>query len=836
MLARALTCIICLTVALPHVRAAQEVYSQTPWDREMAAGLAVDQEMTRTELLSGESVCQLFTPTTERLERLDVVTKNRTDRTPGTIRLLRWDGDYAATIASEAIWQDDLLFAGQDAPYLRTYFPRVDLEPGAQYLIELSRPSESFYVAGVQEDAYPDGHAFTRGTARPDWDMFFRTFGPGDVAAMQPRELPPIGDLQSAPPGPGGPVTKQTYLDTIDRYVLASLASWDTQPGRRAAEFLYYTGFLARYGGQTQWAEELPERLETGLAYLEENTDYGGNPWYVTQVGWAIIWYRECPGWTPEIDAAARELMLVATRRLMETPEEGAMNRAMWDVAGSRLAADLCPEAPEAADWRAFSERVWHHWADFDDTEEDSSHYTAVFFRFMIGHVIATDQLDIFARPGMRQFMDRFRDVITPTGMMIGWGDSPGYGTDWGAYAAAFEAAAAVTGDGTYRWAAHQLVDGHRRNILADDPLLQAYEDLRSLPFAYMVADESIEPVAPEPASVVHTATLPRYLEKHEREAAGGRRYLLEDRQVPWKMVQRDGEGHDADWSLWGLLPLKGHGHADAPALLGLFSGGTVLLNDSTYFHKQWLDHNLLYGVRVSGGELGALPSETQVLAFEDRDAFSYAEVAWSDYAGWGLPLQREMLFVKGLGWWVRDRTAATEPCEWFLGPLWQVERIRERGESWFDIDNPVPMSFAWPSANGDDHLLIAFTDKPGATVDYADMSHRVAEGRPWYSSAPWTVYQCDGPVQLDAGRDAVYSSLLIPLGADEPAGAVGDSVETLVDEPGATAVRLTRDGVTWTLALNPSGRDLDLGAATSSARVVIIRQAAGEEAEVTEM
>ncbi len=833
---RSVIALMTLIIAIPAAHAAQEVYWQTPFHREMAAGLTIDQEMTRTELLSGTSVCQQFTPQADRLERLDVVTKNRTDRTPGTIRLLRWQGDYASTIASEAVWEDDLLFAGQDAPYLRTYVPRADLQPGTQYLLELSRPREAFYVAGVKEDAYPRGHAFTRGKPRPDWDMYFRTWGPGDVAATQPRELPPASDLQPTPPRDPAPVTRQTCLDTIERLVESRLPGWEKQRGYRCAELLYYTGFLSRYADYVSDADTLQQWLDAGLAYLRENEGYGGSPWYVIQTGWGILWYRECDAWTPEAGATARELMLTATRRLMQTPEEGAMNRAMWDVAASRLASELYPDAPEAEQWRAFSDRVWRQFADHWDTCEDSSHYNAVFLRFMLGHVMLTDQLEIFAEPGMRQFMDRIRDVITPTGMMVGWGDSPGYGTDWGAFAAAFEAAAAVTGDGTYRWAAQRLVEGHQRNLLVENPLLHAYEDHRSLPLAYILADESIEPVAPDLASDVRTAAYAEYVQKQEREDFGGRRYLMRDREVPWKMVQRDGEGRDAWWSLWGLMPLKGHGHADAPALLGLFADGTIFLHDTAYHHKQWLDHNLFYGVRVSGGNLGALPSETEVLSFEDRDTFSYAEVAWSDYAGWGLEMRREVLFVKGLGWWVRDRTAATEPCEWFLGPLWHVERILDRGESWFDIDHPVPMSFAWPSANGDGHLLIAFAERPHATVDYADMSHRVLEDRPWYSSAPWTVYQCAGPVELGAGHQAVYSSLLIPLGGSEAAAPVGDSVETLRDEPGATAIHLQRDGVTWTLAMNPSARELDLGEVTSSARVIIIREAQGEEAVVTEM
>lgn len=830
-----LACALCALLALSPARAQQEVFAQSPWDREMAAGLAVDQEMTRTELLSGTSVCQVFTPTAARLERLDLVTKNRTDPTPGTLRLWRWQGSYAETLAGTPVWEDDLLFSGQDAPYLRTYFPRVDLEPGAQYLIECARPSEGFYVAGVQEDAYPDGFAITNGTQRPGWDMFFRSFGPGETAALEPRPLPPLSDLSPTPPGPPQPVTRQTYLDAVDRYVQNSRAGWEADPGRRASELLYYTGFLYRHAGQEQWADRVPAVLDAALAYLRAHEDYGGSPWYVIQAGWGILWYRGCPQWTAQVEATAREVMLTAARRLLATPEEGAMNRAMWDVAGARLVAELYPDAAEAADWRAFADRVWHHWADFDDTYEDSSHYNAVFLRFLLGHLMLTDQLDIFARPGMRAFMDRYRDLITPTGMMVGWGDSPGYGTDWGAFVAAFEAAAGVTGDGTYRWAAHQLLDGHRRNLLGEDPLQLHYEDMRSLPLAYLLADDTIAPVIPRLSSAVYTMAYPRFIPKAERAAEAGRYYVLEDRETPWKLVARDGQGRDAWWSLFGLLPLAGHGHADAPALLALCADGTLFLHDSSYFHKQWMDHNLLYGVRVSGGRLGELPHETELLDFEDTEAWCYAQIGWRDYDGWGLPLRREILLVRGLGWWVRDRTAVTEPAEWFLGPIWQVERIRARGANWFDIDYPVPMSFLWPSANGDGHLLVAFTPRAGATVDFADMSHRIQEGKPYYSSAPWTVYQCAGPLALEPGRDAVFSSLLLPLAAEEDAAPVGDAIETLRDEPGATVLRVRRGDTTWTLALNPQGRALDLGATTTSARVTIVRARDGEAPRVIE-
>ncbi|MCD6362099.1 MAG: hypothetical protein J7M38_14675, partial [Armatimonadetes bacterium] len=626
------------------------------------------------------------------------------------------------------------------------------------------------------------------------------------------------------------------YLEAVDRYVKGAVHGWEAQPGRRAADLVYYTGFLYRYAGQKQWADRLGEWFPRAHAYLVEHKGYGGSPWYVIEMGTGIRWYRGCEQWTDEVEAVAREVMLTATRRLWQTPERGAMNRAMWDVAGTRLAAELYPDAPEAPQWRAFSDEVWHDWADYDDVNEDSSHYNAVFLRFLLGHLLVTGRTDIFRRPGMRQFMARYRDVITPTGMMVGWGDSPGYGTDWGAFVAAFEMAATATGDGTFKWAAHKLIEGHRRNIIGDEPLLLGYEDMRSLPLAWLAADDSVAVVEPDLRSGVYTMAHPVYVPKHEREAQGGRYYLLEEREVPWKMVQRDGDGWGAWWSLWGLLPMGGHGHCDAPALLGLFADGTMFLRDSTYFHKHPTDHNLLYGVRVSGGRLGALPDETEVLTFEDRDAFCYAEVAWRDYDGWGLNFRREVLMIKGLGWWVRDRTAATEPCEWHLGQLWQVDRILGRGADWFDVDCPQPMSFLWPTANGDGHLLIAFAPRAGATVDYADMRQRVIEGKPYYSSSPWTVYQHEGPVKLDTDRQAVYSTLLLPLPAGERPDAVGDSLEMLRDSPGTTVLRITRGDVTWTMALNPDEENLELDARRTTSRVAIVRRTAAGESEFFEL
>jgi len=623
------------------------------------------------------------------------------------------------------------------------------------------------------------------------------------------------------------------YLQTVRDFVARTWQGWENEHGPRAADLMYYTGFLYRQDNETQWLDHVAQWLADAEKHLGAKPDSGGTPWYVEHMGWGIRWYRGSPRWTPDVEQTARRVMLIATGKLAESLERGAMNRTVWDVQLTRLASDLYPDAPDAPAWRAFSDEAWHDWADFDDTEEDSSHYNAVFLHFMLGHALQTDQLSLFRRPGMKRWMDRYRDLIAPNGMMVGWGDSVGCGADWGGWVAAFEAAAAQTGDGTYKWAAHQLLDGHRRSMVSDEPLQQGYEDMHSLTLAYMLADHTVQPVTPSAKSEVLTTTYPRYNPPQARRDQKLPYFSLERRLTPWKLVMRDSPGDQACYALFGLLPYGGHGHADAPALLSLFANETLLLNDTSYFHRDWSDHNLLYGVRLSGGAIGAAPTETEVKAFKATDALCYADVAWRDYAGYGLAFRREILFVKGLGWWIRDRTEATDPCEWLLGPLWHVDRILSRGDTWFDVDCPVPMSFAWPMANGTDHLLVYFTPQTEAVVDYADMRHRVDEKRPWYSSAPWAPYQCGGPLRLAAGRQAHFSTLLLPLRADESAEAAATNVQTILDEPAATVLRVQRGGTAWRMALNNDGRRLDLGAVATTARAVVVRATQGEKPSV---
>ncbi len=807
-----------------------EFRSRDVWERYLGRGLEVDQEQTATGLLAGTTVGQTFTPRSERIERLDLITKNRTDPTPGRVRIWRWLGDLTKTEAQQPLWQDDLDLSGEDAPVLRHYFPRLTVTPGATYYLECSRPSVMFYMAGVEEDRYPGGIAFTNGQPRPGWDLWFRTLTrtKESVSAASSRPLPAITQIAAQSPRPPAPFTRKVYLDAIRAVQTAQLAAWSKEPGKHIDLLLFFNGFLAKATGEKGWTDNAGSYLRDAERYwLEEHPKEEFSFEFIVNVAHGVKWLQERQALSAADLATARRLLLEIGRRMWPYRERGAMNRAAFKGFSYAILSDLYPDAPEAAQWRAFSEEVWQDWRGPCDTDEDSSHYNSVWLGAMVPWIRWRGMDPIYREPCMRRLVDRFRDVLTPQGAMPGWGDSYMLGADWGAFAALFESAATATRDGSYKWAAQRIVENHRRYVLAKDPLGCAYEDHRRLVWAYLAADDTVRPTPPLFRSAVISAAQAELRPYQERQSPDVAWFSLESTQSPWKLVMRDGGTANGWYALFGLRPWGGHGHADAPALTCLAADGTIFTHDSAYPDRQPEDHNMLYGVRVRGGTLGAAPDATRVVRFADLPPLTYADIAWQDYPGWGLRLRREVVFVKGLGWWVRDRTDAGEPpVEWYLGPVWHADRLLARGPTWFDVDYPAPNSFRWPLANGNGHLLVYFTPKAEATVDYADRTDEVRPGQPWNSSLPWAVYQVTGPVQIASHHQAYFNTVLLPLAHDQTAAEAAAGIGVVTDGPGVTALTIRRGQATWILAVqdDPAG-SRTFGPVTTDAPCVVARE-----------
>ena len=161
------------------------------------------------------------------------------------------------------------------------------------------------------------------------------------------------------------------------------------------------------------------------------------------------------------VDADLQRRFRLFAREACFQLEQGVFNQSIARSAGLALAARVLPELPEAAAWRKRAEATWDQWLGLRDTTENAACYNGIslVFLFLLGD--ALDKTAEFDDPAVPRMFERFRDQVSPLGVVPEYGDSGdaewGMLHCWGDWVAAFERAARVYHDPTYRWAAVRM-------------------------------------------------------------------------------------------------------------------------------------------------------------------------------------------------------------------------------------------------------------------------------------------------------------------------------------------------------------------------------------------
>jgi hypothetical protein len=106
---------------------------------------------------------------------------------------------------------------------------------------------------------------------------------------------------------------------------------------------------------------------------------------------------------------------------------------------------------------RQYVDFTWNHWWKFRDFYENSAGYGSHSLEMILETWALTGQLDLLKDPGMVKLADRLLAEVAPNGAMPGYGDGTNYSTAPGGWVWFFEAMAAATRDGRYKWAAHRF-------------------------------------------------------------------------------------------------------------------------------------------------------------------------------------------------------------------------------------------------------------------------------------------------------------------------------------------------------------------------------------------
>lgn len=337
---------------------------------------------------------------------------------------------------------------------------------------------------------------------------------------------------------------------------------------RRVAEMAGTLAHLWQWTGEPQYAEQSRHRLQAILDMWEARRK-PAQPW--KQLCFFSVYpimdaYRILDAGS-QLDAPFRDRFRRFVPEGYFALERGAFNQAFARAAGLALAARQFPDLPEAAGWRAYANDVWNDWYQDRDTTENAAVYNAISLTYIFLLADALDRTGDLDDPAVRQMFRRFRDQVTPSGMMPQYGDSGDYPWQvfhaWGNWVAAFERAARDYRDPRERWAALRMFHAatRYRPLAQRSYAVESTHMVYALTFADQWRDRSIRPEIPQ----VGSAVLVRREPGNSRVA--DKLILAPSRApgAPFVMAELYSRWHHAHDNQWGSIL---HYESDGSALL----------------------------------------------------------------------------------------------------------------------------------------------------------------------------------------------------------------------------------------------------------------------------
>jgi len=202
----------------------------------------------------------------------------------------------------------------------------------------------------------------------------------------------------------------------VRRYVEANRAGWLRSDGKHGGRAAFYFAFLYKATGEEQWAQWATDRLRTTGQWLDSHPDEAiGFPW-LPPVCMAYAWIRDSQSLEANDHEVIRRTLLAAARRHWPLRERGAMNRSTGSALGYSLLAKLFPDEADVPTWRQYAESVWNDWYEQADTDEDSLHYNALWWEYVITYARENGLENMYARPEIRRLIERYREQVSPLG------------------------------------------------------------------------------------------------------------------------------------------------------------------------------------------------------------------------------------------------------------------------------------------------------------------------------------------------------------------------------------------------------------------------------------
>lgn len=524
-----------------------------------------------------------------------------------------------------------------------------------------------------------------------------------------------------------------------------------------------------------------------------------------------------------------RDLIVFMARTIhpWSTPEtfwRGPMHRAQGEGVAKYLAAVWNPDAPEAAEWKAYGDRVYKDWWAFRDFAPNDVNYlfAAVLPLTVRAYLVGDDEF--FTSPAMRPVWDRLMYEVSPDGSIPPYGAHLGWNHSVGNRIAILELLSAKTKDGRYRFVAHRLMNYllYQRLRYREHHILMGPETTEPLSLAYLFADDSIAPVEPDAGSKIlyrkETIRLSSTDPKGQAKAVLGEDaelspdkdrsqidclMLVTDKVKPSKIAFRSGWQRGDFFVLVDLFPR--HDPLNPLGILGITRWGAALtMTISAKGHSEENRVRILPDTPAPPGR-PQLP-ETVIESFVDSASVSFASVRVDNYDDTSAAVSRQFCFVKNQFLVVRDIVTLPADRPATISSVFNTQRVeREKsGSSALTyIDDLRAMDAGLNNPPID--LLVSFFPAAGFELNVLDRS----VGNEGFAPVPMQLqYRSEKP--LPPQSSAVLGMLIRPQTPADEFTAAGNLKVVKNDSDALVIVIEPQRGKAQVVVINPAGKSID--------------------------
>ena len=647
-------------------------------------------------------------------------------------------------------------------------------------------------------------------------------------------------------PIPNLPVTRETYFKWLQ---FSRHLDYANQP-RKGGPYgpRHFMPVLARYvrSGDRRDATACMDMLRGYDSWVRETVrDRGWHVAFCQEMGYIGLYrhFLEKSGFLEGKDKElVRELTLFLARHIhaWDTPEthwRGPMHRSQGEGVIKGLAAHWYPDAPEAADWRRYADRVYDDWWRFRDLAPNDVNYLFAAIHPLMLRAILTGDDAFFIDPEVRPLWERLMYEVSPDGSIPPYGAHLGWNGSVGPRIALLELIASKTRDGRFRFVAHRLMNYlvYQRMRYRDHHILLGPETTESIAIACMFADDTIPPVEPDSGSKVlyrkETVRLSSTDPKGQARAildpdadlspAADRSQidclmLVTDKVKPSKIAFRSGWQRGDFFVLVDLFPR--HDPLNPLGILGMTRWGAALtMTISAKGHSEENRIRILPDLPLPPGT-PPVP-ETVIETFVDSPTATFASVRVDNYDETSAVAARQFCFVKNQFLVVRDVVTLPADRPATIASVFNTQRVqREESETsaltYIDDLQAMNHGLNNPPIN----LLLSFFPAEGFQLNTVDRS----AGNEGFAPVPMQLqYRSEKP--LPPRSTAVLGMLLRPQTPADGFTGTGNLQVVRNDADALVIVLEPRRDRIQVVVVNPAGKPIDTPIVTTDAKAAFV-------------